>query len=50
MSIQAWHVVVLLIVLMLIAAAGFGLYWVVRRGVRAGVRDADDRRQDPPAP
>jgi hypothetical protein len=43
MSLQAWHLV-LLIYPILIALAVLGLYWVIRLAVRAGIRDSDRLR------
>lgn len=34
------ELLIMLLLLAVLAAIGFGLYWVVRRGVRDGARDA----------
>lgn len=36
--------VVLMLQLLIFAALGYGIYWIVRAGVRAGTRDAGRRR------
>jgi hypothetical protein len=40
---QAWHVFLLLYPLVF-AVVVLVLYWVIRLAVRAGIRDADERR------
>lgn len=39
-SLSIWHWIILLVVLLLVAALIFGVYWLIRRAVRAGNRDA----------
>jgi hypothetical protein len=40
----AYDFVILLIYPLMLAGVAFGLYWVIRLGVRAGIKDADARR------
>lgn len=40
-----YDVLILLVYPVLAAVFGFGLYWVIRLAVRAGIRDADERRR-----
>jgi hypothetical protein len=46
---QTWHVLLLLLYPLLFVAAMFVLYWVIRLAVRAGIKDADERRGGGPS-
>lgn len=38
-SLSIWHLIILLIVILILALAVYGVYWLVRLAVKHGTRD-----------